>query len=198
MQCIPREFVAVIDRNAQALKKSSLEYSRFATGFFMAYWGMPHIPSNLKPHTWGIEVANKRTVVTGTGNDLFSITYSVDLAKFMVRFLDTNNWPKFSVVCGSDVTFNELINTAEKVRASRFRVVYDNEAKFQKNEATLLLPDGIPVVPEKVAKTMVAANGLMIISGLCRLPTENRLDGELPDIHATTVEELLTKAWLGK
>ncbi|KAJ6038262.1 nmrA-like family protein [Penicillium canescens] len=67
----------------------------------------------------------------------------VDLAKFMVRSLDTDNWPEYSIVSGSDITFNEVIAIAERVGASKFHVIHDDEEKLQKNEATLLSPDGI-------------------------------------------------------
>lgn len=98
------------------LKQSNLQYTRFATGFFMDYWGMPHFESHLAPFTFGIDMRNCQAAIPGSGDDLLSLTYSKDLAKLVVRTLDLDDWPEFSVGVGDDVTFNEMLRLAEEAR----------------------------------------------------------------------------------
>ena len=106
-------------KSVDALRRSSLEFTGFVNGFFMDYWGMPHIPSNLWAYTWAIDIANKRAAIPGTGDDVLSLTYSVDVAKFVVRTLESSDkWPETSIVSGSDITFNQLLAIAERIRGT--------------------------------------------------------------------------------
>lgn len=102
--------------SADALKRSQLKYTRFANGFFMDYWGMPDVRTDLSPLTWAIDLLNCKAAIPGDGEDVLSFTYSVDLARFLVRMLDHDEWPEFSVVVGEDMTFNQLLRLAEKIR----------------------------------------------------------------------------------
>ncbi|KAJ4191681.1 hypothetical protein NW759_016673 [Fusarium solani] len=194
--------VAFALKSVNALRSSSLQFTRFANGFFMDYWGMPNIPSNLWPYTWAIDVANRRAAIPGTGNDVLSLTYSVDVAKFVIRCLDADEWPEISILAGSDITFNELLAIAEKIQGtgSKFDVTYDSVETLQKDEPTLLSSEygGGGGAFETEAKQMVALFGRMTIAGNFRLPAENRINENFPDLHALTAEELLTKAWGGR
>ena len=98
------------------LKQSKLQYTRFATGFFMDYWGMPHVKSNLAPFTFGIDMQNGQAAIPGDGNVPLSLTYSRDLARFVVRTLDLDEWPGFSIGVGDDLTFNQMLRLAEEAR----------------------------------------------------------------------------------
>lgn len=103
--------------NARALKKTSLEYIRLSIGFFSDYWGMPHIKSNLKPFHWFLDIQKGIAVVPGTGDEKFTVTYSVDLAHVIVRLLDVDDrWPERGFLSGSDISINDLIASAEKIR----------------------------------------------------------------------------------
>lgn len=109
--------------NAEALEKTSLQWTRIVNGFFMDYWGMPHIKTHLHPFPWAIDVESKTAALPGTGDDILSLTYSFDLAKFIVRILDLENWPRVSVLVGQDVTFNQLLRMAEHSRGERERLL---------------------------------------------------------------------------
>lgn len=100
----------------ERLKKSDLQYTRFATGFFMDYWGMPYVETHLAPFTFGIDMGNCQAAIPGDGNDHLSLTYSKDLAKFVVRTLDLDEWPDLSIGVGDDITFNEMLRLAEEAR----------------------------------------------------------------------------------
>lgn len=103
--------------NARALKKTNLEYIRISIGLFSDYWGMPRIKSNLKPFQWLLDMDKGIVVVPGSGNEKFTVTYSEDLARVIVKLLDVDEkWPKRGFLSGSDISINEVIVTAEKIR----------------------------------------------------------------------------------
>lgn len=80
----------------------------------MDYWAMPNVHSYMMPFSPGIDMSLKKAVVPGTGNDVMSMTYTIDLARFIVRLLDEPNWPKTASISGTDATFNEIIALLEK------------------------------------------------------------------------------------
>ncbi|KAM5360395.1 hypothetical protein ACJZ2D_013774 [Fusarium nematophilum] len=208
---IPSEFGPYIDENdpaggpgiggwipnAHAIKKTSLEYCRISCGFFMDYWGMPHIHSHLKQFVFGVDVANRKAVIPGTGDEPFSATYTIDLARLIVYLLDKQDWPQRLLMTGSDTCFNEIVSLAEKARGVKFDVSYDAVEKLQKGEATVLAK--IDHFSDEQLKALLAGTGMMVVSGACRLPQDNQhVSAMYPDFHATTISELLTKAWTGK
>lgn len=103
--------------NALALKRSNLEYIRISIGFFADYWGVPHIQSHLRPFTWAIDMANGKAVIPGTGDEKITVTYSIDLARVIVKLLDEKDkWPERGLLSGSDISLNEILAIAEKIR----------------------------------------------------------------------------------
>ncbi|KAK1524129.1 uncharacterized protein CCOS01_09216 [Colletotrichum costaricense] len=206
---VPSEFGVWVDTNAAvfgawldaiaALRKTGLIYTRVINGWFMDYFGMPHTSSNLTTHTWAIDIANRRAAIPGTGNELMTLTYSVDVARFVVRMLDDADWPEVSIISGSDTTFNEILGLAEKLTGVKFDVVYDGEEKLRNGQATVWSA-GYGAGPASMEETqaMIALFGLMSVEGRILVPQGNRLNGKYPDIRPIGIEELLTKAWTGK
>jgi nucleoside-diphosphate-sugar epimerase len=102
-------------RAVEVLRKSSLEYTRFAVGLFMDYFGMPNIPTDLRQFTWAINIPEKRAAIPGTGNEILALTYSKDVARYVERVVDDEGvWPEYSIVSGADVTFNRILELAEE------------------------------------------------------------------------------------
>jgi hypothetical protein len=101
---------------ADRLKSSSLKYTRVIPGFFMDYWGMPHAKTNLYPYAFGIDISGGVAVIPGDGNDVICMTYTYDLANYMVKMLELEEWPEFSVFVGDEVTSNEILTMAEEIR----------------------------------------------------------------------------------
>ncbi|KAH7125810.1 hypothetical protein EDB81DRAFT_889543 [Dactylonectria macrodidyma] len=59
-------------------------------------------------------------VVPGTSDEKFPITYSGDLARVILRFLDTDGkWPNLWFLSRSDISLDELIASAESIRGSK-------------------------------------------------------------------------------
>jgi hypothetical protein len=44
------------------------------------------------------------------------MTYTYDLANYMVKMLELEEWPEFSVFVGDEVTSNEILTMAEEIR----------------------------------------------------------------------------------
>ncbi|KAK1483613.1 hypothetical protein CCUS01_15675 [Colletotrichum cuscutae] len=186
------------------LKKTGFMYTRVINGWFMDYFGMPHAPSNLAPHTSAVDIANRRAAIPGTGNEPMTLTYLVDVARFVVRMLDDIDWPEISIISGSDTTSNEILGIAEKLTAltwsvflpgAKFDVVYDGEEKLRNGQATVWSA-GYGAGPASMEETqaMIALFGLMSVEGRILVPQGNRLDAKYPDIRPISIEELLTKA----
>ncbi|KAI8240342.1 Oxidoreductase swnN [Colletotrichum sp. SAR 10_99] len=182
--------------NANAIENSGLEYIRIYAGLFMDYWAMPNVHSYMMPFSPGIDMSLKKAVVPGTGNDVMSMTYTIDLARFIVRLLDEPSWPRTASISGTDTTFNEIIALLEKYHDAKFDVIYDDVEKLKNGDATLVsIPDESSGIPVALLKQMTVAFSLMVVSGVCALPKEGRLNDMFPELRLTTVEELLEKAW---
>ncbi|PWY74336.1 nmrA-like family protein [Aspergillus heteromorphus CBS 117.55] len=179
---------------AKALQTSNLQYTRIIPGFFMDYWGMPHARSHLSPHVFGIDIPNGRAAIPGDGNDTLCMTYTYDMAAFLVRILELQVWEEFSVVVGDEVTYNQLLGIVEGVTGRKFEVVYDSIEKVKKGEVTVpAIPDGYS---EEEAREMTALVSRLTISGAFDLPQE-RLNGRFPDLKPIKVREFLD-VWRGK
>jgi hypothetical protein len=70
------------------IRKTNLEWIQFYNGFFLDYYGMPYIESDLSPVTFVVDMATKTAVIPVTVDEEFSLTYSRDLGKFVVAVLD--------------------------------------------------------------------------------------------------------------
>lgn len=101
---------------ANRLKSSSLKYTRVIPGFFMDYWGMPLARTNLQPYTFGISLSDRIAAIPGDGNDIICMTYTYDMANYVVKLFDLDEWPEFSVIVGDQVTYNQLLQMAEEIR----------------------------------------------------------------------------------
>ncbi|KAL6915406.1 hypothetical protein ACHAPO_009909 [Fusarium lateritium] len=190
------EYTAGIIRAVGALKDSDLQYTRFANGIFMDYFGIPNIPSTLSPFVWGIDIAHRRAAIPGSGTDIMAMTYSKDVARFMERLLEDEDWPEHSIISGSDASFNEILALAQeytgKYRRDDFDVTYDDKEKLNKTEATLLDDSSYGGRDPQVMMSMA---GLQLIEGGMALPKEGRLNDRYPDIKPMTIAELIAKAW---
>ncbi|KAB8222854.1 hypothetical protein BDV33DRAFT_200992 [Aspergillus novoparasiticus] len=159
---------------AELLKKTTLQFTRIIPGFFMDYWGMPAVRTNLQPFTFGIDIASCQAAIPGDGNDVICMTYTYDMAAFIVRLLDEEDWPEFS---------------------KKFQVVYDSVDKIKEGDVTIPpMPSGTGYSVEELKETTTLVSRLTI-AGVFDLPRENRLNARFPDIETTKLKALLEKAW---
>jgi len=117
------EMTAPILRARKALAAAGLETTYVANSVFMDYFGQPNIPSNLRLNLWAVDVSSRRAVIPGTGDDVITMTYSKDFARFVARLIDDDSWPKFSNISGSDTTLNEIVAIAEKITGNLNNII---------------------------------------------------------------------------
>ncbi|KAL0930046.1 NmrA-like family protein [Colletotrichum truncatum] len=181
-------------RARRALAKTHLETTRVAIGLFMDYWGQPHIPSTLRPFSWGIDIASHRAVIPGTGNEQFTVTYSKDVARFAVKLVsDKNKWLIDSNISGSDTCLNEVLSLAERITGKKFSVHYDSVEDIRAGKATPL--KNAPGYGVEDPAEEAAVMGAMALDGGFLIPQENRLNILYPDIEPVTIDHLLAVAW---
>jgi hypothetical protein len=81
----------------EVLKKTSLEHTRFYVGFFLDYWGYPHVPTHVTPLTMAVDMQNEFAALPGTGTTPISFVHTVD-------------------ILGDRLTWNDFVKTAEEVK----------------------------------------------------------------------------------
>ncbi|KAF4984069.1 hypothetical protein FDECE_17167 [Fusarium decemcellulare] len=180
-----------------ALENTSLEWTRFINGYFLDYYGIPHIKSHLQPVSFVIDIENKAAGIPGTGNDRAAFTYSYDLAKFVASFLTLMNWDRETYVMSDKITWNEFLALAEEARGTKFLVKYDDSEKLRDFRITEL-PSHIPYYPffpkEQMQRTF-AVFGLCFIAGKVDIPEEKSLNAMFPEISTLKVADMLQKCW---
>ncbi|CAG9976122.1 unnamed protein product [Clonostachys byssicola] len=186
------EFTAGVLRAVDALRESGLQYTRFAIGVFMDYFGTPNIPSHLSPFIWGVNIAKRRAAIPGSGDEIISMTYSKDVARFIERLLEDGDWPEYSIISGSDTSFNQILALAQEYTGEDFSVTYDSKEKLEKNETTLLDDSSYGGMDPRIMMSMI---GLQLIKGELELPKEGRLNDRYPEVKPMTIAELISKAW---
>jgi hypothetical protein len=164
---------------------------------FMDYMGQPHIPSHLRPFHWAIDMDSRQAAIPGTGNELITMTYSKDVARFLARLLEEEDWPAYSLISGCDVTMNRIVALLQKATGVQLKVTYDSLEDLQKGDATVLFPDkeswgGID------PKVMAAMFGAEAAEEKMLLPREGRLNERFPEIQPMGIEDLIMQAWSGK
>jgi nucleoside-diphosphate-sugar epimerase len=180
---------------ADRLKTSSLKYTRVIPGFFMDYWGMPNAKTNLSPYTFGIDISSGTAAIPGDGNDVICMTYTYDMATYLVKALDLDEWPEFSIIVGDQVTYNQLLAMAEEITDKKFIVSYDTLDQIQAGDVTVPpMPKGIEYPVDELKETTALVSRLTV-NGVFDLPKENRLSDQFPNVRPITMKEFLEKAW---
>jgi len=100
------------------LERSGLEWTAFNSGWFLEYYGMPYIKTYIQQTTFVVDMANKRAAIPGTGKDLMTFTYSLDVAKFVVEALELPRWNRDLIVIGDKMTWKQFVELAESARGT--------------------------------------------------------------------------------
>jgi len=180
--------------SAAALAKTELQYTRFAVGFLMDYWGMPHIDTTMARFQWAVDVENGVAAIPGTGDEKLSMTYSRDLAKFIVRLLDEKDWSEQSAVVGQDVTFNQIVGWAEAATGRKFKVSYDSVESLEEGKITPLSDE---MASQQLFMDMSVLFGQMAVKGYILVSDEKgyRLNEKFPELEVLTVQDMIKQVW---
>ncbi|EAL93729.1 conserved hypothetical protein [Aspergillus fumigatus A1163] len=163
----------------------------------MDYWGMPVVRTNLTPYIFGINIQHCQAAIPGDGNDVICMTYTYDMAAFLIRLLDVADWPEFSIMVGDEVTYNQLLEMAEEIRGVKFKVTYDSKESIKNGQVTIPpMPQGDSSSEEEL-KEMTALVSRLTVAGVFKLPDENRLNARFPDIQPVKMKQFLQNAWKG-
>lgn len=103
-------------KTIEALKETDLEWTSFQNGYFLDYYGMPHVETNLKPLAFVMDVPNEAASIPGTGNEPMTFTYTKDLAKFVNASLGLAKWSYPTVCYSQKSTWNKAVQVAEQAR----------------------------------------------------------------------------------
>lgn len=102
----------------EELRRTDLEWTTFHIGYFLDYFGVPHIKSRMTPVSMQVDIANNAAAIPGAGDDLVSFTYSYDVAKFVEAALELPHWDEVSYVVGDTCSLNDVVKMAEEARGS--------------------------------------------------------------------------------
>lgn len=103
----------------EALRKTSLTWTRVANGFFMDYWGIARgLASNMSPiPDMAVDIVHRKAGIPGTGDETVCMTYTYDVARYLAAFLaDTGaTWAETTYFVGDRVTWNGVVKKAEEI-----------------------------------------------------------------------------------
>lgn len=103
------------EKSLEALRQTNLEWTQIHNSLFLDYFGLPHIETYLTPIGFAMDIGNHVAALPGDGTNTISLTYTKDLAKFVVASLTLEKWEE-AMWCYSDfTTLNEIVRIAEKV-----------------------------------------------------------------------------------
>lgn len=100
----------------EALEKSSLEYTLFYVGYFLDFWGHPHVKPYQLPNIITVDIEHNVAAIPGTGDTPVTFTHTFNVAEFVAASLELPKWDRESYVIGETVTWNEFVRIAEDVK----------------------------------------------------------------------------------
>lgn len=179
---------------ADRLKACGLQYTRVIPGFFMDYWGMPHIQTHLQPFTFGIDISSGAAAIPGDGNNVICMTYTYDMATYLVKVLDLDEWPEFTVIVGDEVTYNQVLGMAEEFTGKKFKVTYDSLEQIKSGDVTVPpQPEGMEYSSDEL-KEATALVSRLTVNNVFQLPGD-RLNTRFPEVKPITMRQFLQNAW---
>ncbi|KIX08860.1 uncharacterized protein Z518_03517 [Rhinocladiella mackenziei CBS 650.93] len=181
-----------------AMEKSrSLEYMAIYNGYFLDYYGVPHVKSYLTNICICVDMQSNVAGIPGSGDVPVTFTYTFDIAKFTIASLSLPKWPKESYIIGDKVTWNEFIQIAEEAKGVKFEIHRDSLEDLRVGKITEL-PNQKHVYeswPNDQARKLFSQFGLWCEAGMLDHRPAHSLNDDFPGIKPVTVREFLEKAW---
>ncbi|KAL7941064.1 hypothetical protein V8C42DRAFT_361477 [Trichoderma barbatum] len=189
---------ALREATASELRKTKLEWTRFLCGYFLDYYMTPDFKSYQVPARFVLDIESKSAGIPGTGDDAISLTYTFDLAKFIVASLSLPEWEEITYCYGDKTTWNKFLKLAEEARGSKFEVTYDSVEKLRSGQITEL-PGHRAVydqIPKDYMHKYLSLFGLLVTEGGMDVPVEKALNTRFPDIKTVKIKDVVAK-WQG-
>ena len=103
------------EQSFEALRKTDLEWTQFQNGLFLDYFGIPHVESYLNPFVVFVDIAHRKAAIPGsTGDELVNLTYTKDLAKFVVASLSLEKWDQVLSIYSDQISIRQIVELAEE------------------------------------------------------------------------------------
>ncbi|KAL4739049.1 hypothetical protein BDV11DRAFT_205449 [Aspergillus similis] len=198
----PREYVVPADIKdyftaIETLRQSDLEFTVLYNGIFLDYFISPktRLKSYMRPNVFVIDIANRVAAIPGDGNAPLTLTYSFDLARFVVQSLDLKDgeWEEESGVVGDETSWNEFVGLAEEILDCKFKVHYDPIEKLE-NFGITELP-GHRVLYEQFPKQrfrwFMSIFELLTVKGGSSIERRGSLNEKFPEVIPVTVRDVL-------
>lgn len=176
---------------------------------------MPHVQTHLQPFTFGIDISSGTAAIPGDGNNVICMTYTYDMAIYLVKVLSLDEWPEFSVIVGDEVTYNQVLGMAEEFTGKhiarpclryirdliviseigkKFKVTYDSLEQIKTGDVTVPpQPEGIEYSSDEL-KEVTALVSRLTVNNVFQLPGD-RLNSLFLDVKPITMRQLLHNAW---
>ena len=128
-------------------KTKTLEYAYVYPGMFMDYFGMPRVPTSLRPLCFFIDPAKGMAVLPEDGEAKMSMAMTDDTARYLALALELDKWPRILSTVASTVTLNELVQLVEKSLGRKLEVHYQPVEKLLRHES-IDLPTNLEIAKE--------------------------------------------------
>ncbi|KAK4182662.1 hypothetical protein QBC35DRAFT_518708 [Podospora australis] len=130
-------------------KTTSLEYAYVYPGMFMDYFGLPKVPSTLRPLCFFVDPEAGEAVLPGDGEARMSMTFTTDAARYLALALELDEWPANYILStvASTVSLNELVSLIEKSLGRKLRVRYQPVENLLKHES-IDLPTNLEIAKQ--------------------------------------------------
>lgn len=184
-----------LDAHAQ-LRKTSLEWTEIATGYFLDYWGMPHIKTNMSSDMPTLDIVHGVAGIPGTGNEPIAFAYTFDVARVVAEVLLSATWEEQTYIVADKLTWNEFLALAEEVRGFKFDVSYDSIESLERGQITELPNhrESYAEFPKDELVPMYAGIGLSMTKGTFDLDVSKSVHQKL-GLKMMTVKEMLHDVW---
>ncbi|TXB96030.1 hypothetical protein FocTR4_00016812 [Fusarium oxysporum f. sp. cubense] len=179
------------------LSNTHLEWAVVHNGTFLDYYSPSTLKSYYDHGTLVVDIPNAAAGIPGTGNEPITLTYTFDVARFVVAALDLPTWPRELRIIGDTLTYNELIRLAENARGVKFDVKYDDLEMLRSFQITELPghKKDYPKFPREVLLPFLSIFQRWMAEGLGKVPMEGSLNEKFPSIKPLTTKELMSQYW---
>jgi uncharacterized protein YbjT (DUF2867 family) len=163
------------------MKSIGLPYVLFLTGGFADTIFMPQL---------GLDFANKKVIITGSGQEEFSFTSRVDIARYVAHVLthlspSSLEWSIHRIEA-FHVGGKQIVEAYEKVKKTKLEVVYRDVAEVKKR-VSVDTPDFSELFDWLI---VLWAQGWPNINGLVGNPVTNHL---FPEWNPESLDEVIEK-----
>jgi hypothetical protein len=141
-------------------KTTTLEFSYIYTGMFMDYFGLPRVPSSLRPLCFCVDPASGQAILPGDGEGRMSMTTTTDAARYLVLALGLDKWPRIMSTVTSTVSMNELVRLYEETLGRKLEVRYQPVEKLLRHD-TIDLPVNVTIAREHADRFPQGIRGIV-------------------------------------